>query len=180
MLVRRLCCAHIAIHRVSPPHCGCATYRVLLWRVVGGGIRALIQRCCCRGCVDLVEPADVCDLSFDMALWNQTLSGVTTYRLPHHPRYASVFNGKLHRTIWHRAQGTELYTRVISVHAKRGGSNVTTGKGAFIVARGVVRDLAGADLESAAVTTKSSANLGASKVLTASGAIEAVSMPTLL
>jgi hypothetical protein len=116
------------------------------------------------------------DLSFDMAMWNHKLSGVTTYRLPHHPRYASVFNGKLHRTIWHRAQGTELYTRVISVHAKRGGQSRVSGKGGtFIVARGIVRDLAGAGVESAAATAKSSANLGVSKVLTASGAIETVS-----
>lgn len=54
------------------------------------------------------------------ALQQQLLSGTATYQLPHHPRYAHVFSGRLHRAIWLQAQlpqdstGRQRFTRVMS------------------------------------------------------------------
>jgi hypothetical protein len=51
-----------------------------------------------------VEPPEPSGTTYACALASGELVGTPTYRLPHHPRYATIFNGRAHRTIWARAQ----------------------------------------------------------------------------
>lgn len=64
-----------------------------------------------------VPGRDLCcmpQVTYEEALRGGLLHGVATYRLPHHPAYAPMFAGRLHKAIWARVHGSTCYTRIVS------------------------------------------------------------------
>ena len=87
-------------------------------------IRPFLRRCCgalpglCFHCYGFffVDPPVLSPIKYEDAISGRprVLKGVPTYRLPHHPRYAHVFMGRLYKAIMARAVGKARFTRLTS------------------------------------------------------------------
>ena len=87
--------------------------RHLMWGTVRSWVEVFLQRmCCCCASGRLAD--EECNLPYDDALKGGQLQGVLTYRLPHHPHYANLFNGRWLKLFWRGAQGRHCYTRLVS------------------------------------------------------------------
>lgn len=92
------------------PYSSCICCRHVLWRLFRSCIERIMCRCCLALFPQAVEPSP---MTFEEALSKGQLEGCPTYRLPHHPRYAAVFSGHLHRAIMLRTLGHDRFTRLV-------------------------------------------------------------------
>ena len=59
-----------------------------------------------------VEPGPITYLDALQAT-PRLLQGIPTYRMQRHPSYAAVFSGTVHKAIWARAMGSQVFTRLV-------------------------------------------------------------------